>query len=69
MIRTIPKSDLGAMVGQIYTGKRDNQFKNVVIGYVCGNIPIKIETNLNQEQWNRFCDGELSMWELESLIF
>lgn len=57
---TIPKSHIGSKIGQLYTGTRDYSYKNLIKGYIDGQIPCLIETNLSQSQWNRFCDGELS---------
>ncbi|SMC19417.1 hypothetical protein SAMN02745134_00825 [Clostridium acidisoli DSM 12555] len=61
----IKKSQLKAMVGVLASSEDAYKYKNTVIGYLDGYIPIFIKTNLNQEQWDKFCEGNLSQEELE----
>jgi len=55
-------------VGCILGSDSCNRFKNIVISYINGQNPILICTNLNQEQWDLFCDGKLSKKELDKYI-
>lgn len=56
------------IIGRIITnGKEDKdsrKFKNKIKCYIL-NKQIIIKTNLSQEQWNKFCEGELSDFDLE----
>ncbi|NMM61169.1 hypothetical protein HBE96_00310 [Clostridium sp. P21] len=45
----------------------DGSFKHEVIGYI-GKVPAVIKTNLNQHQWDLFCEGKLLREELRKYI-
>ena len=60
----INRSQLKRQVG-VFAGDPDaNKYKNTVISYIDGEIPVFIKTNLTQKQWNLFCDGMLSEEEI-----
>lgn len=62
----VNKSQLKKQIGQLFTGTRDYRYRNVVVGYI-GELPVKIETNLTQEQFNLFCKGLLPDSVLEQI--
>ena len=62
----INKSNLKKQIGQLYSGTRDYRYSNVVTGYI-GDLPVKIETNLSQEQFNLFCQGMLPDYVLKQI--
>lgn len=64
----INKKQLRGMVGVIAGSEGSEVFKNTVMGYIDGEIPIFIKTNLTQKQWDKFVSGELSREELEEAI-
>lgn len=64
----INKNQLEGLVGVIAGTPGDEKYKNTVMGYIDGEIPIFIKTNLNQNQFNKFCDGQLSKEELKKAI-
>lgn len=64
----IDKSKIGKRVGCILGSDGEEEFSNIVIGYINGQNPILIRTNLSQSQWNDFCDGKLSKQELDKYI-
>jgi len=57
---TINKSQLGKKLGQIYTGKRDLNYKYLVKAYLYGEIPITLESNVRPEVFDRLCEGKLT---------
>jgi hypothetical protein len=66
----IDKNKLGKKIGCVAGSESDNgliQYKNIVIGYI-DDIPIFIKTNLNQSQWDKFCNGKLTKEELHRII-
>lgn len=63
----IKKSQLKGIAGVILGAEGWEEYKNVVVGYI-DDIRIFISTNLNQEQWDKFCYGKLSQEELEEAI-
>lgn len=46
----------------------DGSFKNKVLGFIDGEIPVLIKTNLSEKDLNLFCGGELSFEEIEKVI-
>lgn len=66
MIKTIEinRSQLSACVGVLSGEKGSDQFKNTVLSYINGDIPVWISTNLTQSQWDKFCNGKLPHKEL-----
>lgn len=63
----INKRKLKCLVGVIEGTEGSENYKNTVISYADG-IPIFIKTNLNQEQWDRFCNGKLTEEELKKVV-
>lgn len=59
----INKSQLKKLVGVVFGQEGWDNYKNIVVGYI-DDIQIFISTNLNQDQWDKFCDGRLSESEL-----
>lgn len=70
MIRTyeVNRSQLKAKVGVIAGTEESDKYKNTVMSYIDGQIPVFIRTNLNQQQWDKFCEGKLSEKELLKAI-
>ena len=62
----VNKSNLKKQIGRIYTGVRDYRYCNLVNAYI-NELPVKIETNLSQEQFNLFCQGMLPDYVLEQI--
>lgn len=65
-ILQVNKSNLKKQIGRIYTGVRDYRYCNLVNAYI-GGLPIKIETNLSQGQFDLFCKGQLADYILEQI--
>lgn len=52
----IGKRPLGVLKG----AAGSENYKNTVIAYICGDIPVLLCTDLTQDQWDRMCEGNLS---------
>lgn len=63
----VRKEQLGKKLGQIYTGIRDHNYKYLVKGYLDGEIPILVETDICPDLWDKICDGTLSQTEMAKL--
>jgi hypothetical protein len=64
---TVSKNQIEAKVGVLMGFEGWEEYKNVVTGYM-DNMKVLICTNLNQEQWDRFCNGELTKNEIQEII-
>lgn len=62
----VNKSQLKKQIGQVYSGVRDYTYRNLVTGFI-GELPVLIETDLSQEQFNLFCQGLLPDSVLEQI--
>jgi hypothetical protein len=64
---TVSKNQIEAKVGVLMGFEGWEEYKNVVTGYM-DNMKVLICTNLNQEQWDRFCNGELTKNEIHFIL-
>lgn len=48
-------------------GSGNFQYRNNFTAYILGDIPIFFETDLDEEQFTKFIDGEYSKEEIETL--
>lgn len=48
-------------------GSSNFKYKNTFMAYIFGDIPLLFDTDLTQEQFNKFINGEYSLWEIKEL--
>lgn len=67
-ILDINRNKLLNKIGVLAGADGAEKYKNTVVSYIYGEIPIFIKTNLNQEQWDKFLHGKLTEEELKKVV-
>lgn len=68
--RMIDKSKLNQKNIMVIAGSKDDDgsFKNKVLCFIDGKIPVVIKTNLSWEEWDLFYNGQIDYEEIDQVI-